>query len=131
MARRFVNDFLLPLVRGGPLHIGRPIGLRAVQALAAKLAPGAVTTAGQGEEHAPGPGPAARRAGRARGPPGDAPPPALDEVSLRLGAAVHDVLALAHPDLEGDEGDRARVRVAEAALALADVGPPASAAEAV
>jgi hypothetical protein len=52
-------------------------------------------------------------------------------VSLRLGAAVHDVLALAHPALEAPDTDRGRQRVADAALALADVGPPATAEEAV
>jgi hypothetical protein len=71
------------------------------------------------------------RAARARALLMDTPPPALDEVSLRLGAAVHDLLALAHPALAGGEADRARLRVAEAALALADVGPPSTAAEAV
>ena len=30
MARRFVAEFLLPLVRGGALRVGRPLGLRAV-----------------------------------------------------------------------------------------------------
>jgi hypothetical protein len=111
--------------------VGRPIGPRAVQALAAKLAPGAVTTAGQDEEHAAALELRELRATRARALLMDAPPPALDEVALRLGAAVHDILALAHPGLDGEDGDRARVRVAETALALADVGPPASAAEAV
>src|SRR5919197_309104 len=28
--RRFVADFLLPIVRGGPAHVGRPLGLDAV-----------------------------------------------------------------------------------------------------
>src|SRR5205814_1922866 len=131
MARRFVSDFLLPLVRGGPLHVGRPLGLRAVQVLAAKLAPGAVATGGQDDDHDAAVELRELRATRARALLMDAAPPALDEVSLRLGAAVHDILALAHPSLEGDDADRARVRVAEAAFALADVGPPPSAAEAV
>ncbi len=30
MARRFVSEFLLPLVRGGALRVGRPLGPRAV-----------------------------------------------------------------------------------------------------
>ena len=30
MARRFVTEFLLPLVQGGALRVGRPLGPRAV-----------------------------------------------------------------------------------------------------
>jgi len=28
--RRFVSDFLLPVVRGGAAHVGRPLGLDVV-----------------------------------------------------------------------------------------------------
>ena len=57
-------------------------------------------------------------------------PPPLDETSLRLGAALHDLLALGHPELGGARSRRAD-RVAAAALELASVGAPRSASEAV
>jgi len=34
VARRFVSDFLLPLVRGGTLAIDRPLSRKSVEALA-------------------------------------------------------------------------------------------------
>ncbi|HVV48862.1 MAG TPA: hypothetical protein VHO06_04320, partial [Polyangia bacterium] len=57
--------------------------------------------------------------------------PPLDETSVRLGAALHDLLALAHPDLAGPGIGRRQEQIAAAALALASVGPPPSAREAV
>ena len=51
--------------------------------------------------------------------------------ALRLGAALHDLLALGHPELGGTRSRRAE-RVAAAALELASIGaPPTSAREAV
>ena len=47
---------------------------------------------------------------------------------------MHDLLVLAHPGLGQERtphSDSVRVRIAEAAQALADLGPPADAAEAV
>src|SRR6185369_1467153 len=60
------------------------------------------------------------------------PLPPLDETTWRLGAAVHDLLALGHPEVGGGRGAEARIeRVAAAAKALAGLGPPASATEAL
>src|SRR5688572_3536887 len=136
MLRPFVSRFLLPLVNGGPLHVSRPLDLRAVTALAEvfrlppeKRSPSLVNVT---EDHA-----AAElgraRARRARALLFDLKPPPLDEVTLRLGAAVHDLLVLAHPGLgQGVERtDPARLRIAEAAQTLADLGPPADASETV
>jgi hypothetical protein len=135
MLRPFVSQFLLPLVRGGELRVGRPLGRRSVEALAsAWSAPEGTRKAllvDVWEKKAAGEL-AVARAARARVLLPDARGPALDETTLRLGAAAHDILALAHPDLDRGPGDdRARARIAEAALALADVGPPQTALEAV
>jgi hypothetical protein len=130
MPRQFVSQFLLPLVRGGALHIGRPLGRKAVArllALASALSP-------DGENH-PDPNPTraladGRRQVSAHYLPTIAPPP-LDETTLRLGAALHNLLALGHPELLGPGLARRQQRIAEAALLLADVGPPGSARETV
>ncbi len=127
---RFVPDFLLPLVRGGALHVGRPLGPSSVARVLE----------------------IARRASAAPPPPGDADPvralararaevmagylpvgapPALDETTVRLGAALHDLLALGHPDLAGPGVGRRQDRIAATARSLAAVGPPRTAAEAV
>ena len=123
MARAFVSTFLLPLVRGGRLHVGRPLGPLAyerrgrfaanhVEALAAfELSRARQDVAG-------------RFLPDAAGPP-------LDEATLRLGAALHDLLVLVHPSLEGPRVARRQARVAAGAQALASLGPPGSAAEAV
>src|SRR5450432_1050811 len=121
MARSFVSSFLLPLVRGGRLHVGRPLGPAAVERLA--RAGGA---AGDDEEALA----RARRAVATLFLRGAAPPP-LDEATLRLGAAVHDLLVLVHPALEGPRVARRQGRIAAAAQALAALGAPASADEAV
>jgi hypothetical protein len=129
MARSFVAEFLLPLVRGGALRVGRPLGGRAVERvleLAREVGRDAATDAAE---------PIAalalgRRAIAARLLPAVAAPP-LDEVTVRLGAALHDLLALAHPDLAGPGVGRRQEQIAAAALALASVGPPRSVREAV
>jgi hypothetical protein len=123
MARAFVSSFLLPLVRGGRLHVGRPLGPGAVERLARLLDAGAEADA-------------VRALGEARGAVAarflrDAAPPPLDETTLRLGAALHDLLVLVHPAIEGPGVARRQARVAAAAQALAAVGAPATAAEAV
>lgn len=88
--RRFVSDFMLPLVRGGSVHVARPLGMDAIARLAAELpATDTPAVAALG---------ACRRAVVARAIPGATTPP-LDEASLRLGAALHDLLALSHPDV--------------------------------
>jgi hypothetical protein len=72
---------------------------------------------------------ACRAANATRVSPMLAAPP-FDEVSLRLGAALHDLLALGHPELGGARSRRAE-RVAAAALELASIGAPRSPREAV
>jgi hypothetical protein len=118
MARAFVSSFLRPLVRGGRLHVGRPLGARAVEGL------------GRGEDAAAEQLADSRRAVAARFLP-DAPAPPLDEATLRLGAALHDLLVLVHPGIDGPGVVRRQERVARAAHGLASLGPPASALEAV
>jgi hypothetical protein len=126
MPRRFVSRFLLPLVHGGALHVGRPFGPPAIARL---LAPGGAQAEGDGAapiEALAG----ARRGVAARHLPTIAAPP-LDETSLRLGAALHNLLALGHPALAGPGLSRRQERIAVAALALAEMRPPGSAREAV
>jgi hypothetical protein len=120
MARAFVSSFLLPLVRGGRLHVGRPLGVRALERFGLGRAEEAAT-----EQLAD-----SRRDVAARFLP-DAPAPPLDEATLRLGATVHDLLVLVHPGMDGPGVARRQERVARAAHALASLGPPASALEAV
>jgi hypothetical protein len=134
MLRPFVSRFLLPLVTGGPLHVSRPLDARGVAALVAafsappeRLTPGSLSVAEDHAAHELG----RARARRARALLLDIAPPPLDEPSFRLGAAVHDLLLLAHPGMGPERTDPARSRIAEAAQALADLGPPADAAEAV
>jgi hypothetical protein len=123
MARSFVQSFLLPLVCGGRLHVGRPLGPTAVERLARAVAAGEAADAVAALA-------VVRREVAARFLP-DAAPPALDEATLRLGAALHDLLLLIHPGLEGAGLPRRQARVAAVAKALAALGPPASAEEAV
>ena len=120
--RRFVSDFLVPLVRGGAVRVGRPLGPEAVDRLAREAAaaePEAADALG-----------ASRLAVAARFLPTTSPPP-LDETSVRLGAALHDLVALSHPGLGGPGIVKRQQRIAYAAFSLAAVGPPPSAREAV
>jgi hypothetical protein len=119
--RRFVSDFLLPVVRGGAVHVSRPLGLGAVTRMLEELP---IVEAAALEQLA-----VYRVASATRVSPVTVPPP-FDETTLRLGAALHDLLALGHPDLGGARSRRAD-RVAAAALELAAIGPPATAREAV
>jgi hypothetical protein len=114
--RRFASEFLLPLVRGGAVHIARPLGIDAAVRLAAELPQtdaAAVDALG-----------VCRRAVVARVIPGATTPP-LDEPTLRLGAALHDLLALSHPDVW--HSARRQERIAAAATTLAELGAPTSA----
>ena len=105
--RRFVSDFLLPIVRGGPAHVGRPLGLEAIRRMLRDPFPiaDASTLADL----------AASRVASARRVAPVAEPPPFDEETMRLGAALHDLLALGHPELGGARSRRAD-RVADAAL---------------
>jgi hypothetical protein len=119
--RRFVSDFLLPVVRGGAAHVSRPLGLDAVARMLRDLP----ALEGAALEQLG----ACRVASATRVSPVAVPPP-FDETSLRLGAALHDLLALGHPELGGARSRRTD-RVAAAALELASVGAPGTAREAV
>jgi len=125
---RFVPDFLLPLVRGGALHVGRPLGATAVRRVLDSARRMAAAPAGGADP--------VRALARARAEvigrfmPAAALP-ALDETAVRLAAALHDLLALGHPDLAGPGLSRRQERIAAAARGLAAVGPPRTAAEAV
>jgi hypothetical protein len=122
VARRFVSDFLLPLVHGGTIAIDRPLGRGGVEALARA----------HGRNNDPLEKDAAARLALARHDVleplvPEAPVPAMDEDSWRIGGAVHNLLALAHPAIAGGVGSDARVeRVAAEATALASLGAPTS-----
>ena len=120
MPRRFVSRFLSPLVSGGALAIDRPLSRRGVEALARAHSAG-----GDGVE-----GAAAERLSAARQQVLTAmlpapPLPRLDEATWRLGGAVHNLLALAHPGIARGVGADARIeRVAAEATTLAALGAP-------
>src|SRR5204862_119868 len=88
--RPFVSDFLLPVVRGGPAQVGRPLGLSAVARFMADLPlndDGVIAKLAAG-----------RTAIATRVSPVATPPPP-DETTLRLGAALHDLPALGFPTM--------------------------------
>jgi hypothetical protein len=140
MSHPFVESFLLPLVKGGALHVGRPLGQRAVdRVVRASLAGGgrsagdprrAATAGGAGE-----PGAmdelARHRLAHARTFLPHIGAPALDEPSVRLGVAIHNLLALGHPHLGGRGFEARHERIVAATLPVADLGAPASAETAV
>jgi hypothetical protein len=148
VARPLVSTFLLPLVRGGIVHVGRPLGPRAVERIA-RVLESVQQQAGEGavDDDTDGDGDGDRvRASASSGPLAalavsrhevvarflrDAGEPPLDDVSLRLGAALHDLLSLGHPEMAGRGMEKRQERIAAAALALASVGPPRSAVDAV
>jgi hypothetical protein len=126
--RRFVTDFLLPIVRGGAASVGRPLGPAAVARFVDQLQkPDARTGADRDvlDELA-----ACRLSIASRFLPAAAPP-RLDEAGVRLGAALHNLLALGHPELAGPGVLRRQTRIANVAKHLAAVGPPRTAEDAV
>jgi hypothetical protein len=131
----FVSRFLLPLVKGGPLHVGRPLGRRALAAMVHAFRPGArkvLSIADMAEEDAIAELGRLRHArARALLIAAGATPPPLDEAALRLGVAVHNLLAMHHPSMQGRALERRQEQIAEATLPIADVGPPGSAEEVV
>jgi hypothetical protein len=134
MLRPLVSRFLLPLVTGGQVHVGRPLDPKAVTALVAGWAS---TDARKRfaqlgpEELKAGEDLTKARAAHARTLLLDPRPPPLDENTLRLGAALHNLLLLSHPAFSPAHDERSRVKLAESAMRLADLGPPSTAAEAV
>jgi hypothetical protein len=138
----FVSRFLLPLVKGGTLHVGRPLGAKAIATMTGAWRAGARRSFSSLEEMAEEDAITELgrlRQARARALVPDAPPPPLDEVSLRLGVAVHNLLALGHPALARGLGaaltarplERRQEQIVEATLAAADLGPPDTAVEAL
>jgi hypothetical protein len=138
----FVSRFLLPLVKGGALHVGRPLGARAIAAMVGTWGPGRrpgmSSLEDMSEEDAATELLRLRQA-RARALlPGAAGPP-LDETTLRLGVGVHNLLALGHPGLgaglaaalAGRALERRQEQIVEATLPIAEVGPPTTVEEAV
>lgn len=138
-AAPFVSRFLLPLVKGGALHVGRPLGARAIASLLRTWQPavrsGFSSIAELAEEDAVTELARLRQA-RARALIHAMPTPPLDEVSLRLGVATHNLLALGHPGLGaglggGRGGERRQEQIVASTLPIADLGPPPTAEEAV
>jgi hypothetical protein len=134
MLRPLVSRFLLPLVKGGKLHVGRPLDQKGLQALVAcwSTADPRRQNSQLGAEELE----AADELSSLRARHGvtlllDARPPPLDESTLRLGAALHNLLLLSHPSLALGNDEHGRSGIADAAERLADLGPPGSAAEAV
>ncbi|HET6282858.1 MAG TPA: hypothetical protein VFH73_17975 [Polyangia bacterium] len=125
---RFVAEFLVPLVNGGTLHVGRPLGLRTVERMTRHLVEAGRGRAGAVDIVAVL---AEGRRAAAAALAAEVGPPPLDETTLRLGAALHDLLALAHPALEGHTLESRQERIAAAALELASVGFPRSPLEAL
>ena len=127
MARRFVAEFLVPLVRGGTLEVGRPLSVRDVDVMMRGH------RAGHGEPESDAAmilGEARRR--RLLALVATPPTPALDEETWRLGGAVHDLLTLSHPRIALGPGASSRIRrIATEAAALARLGPPRSLASAL
>jgi hypothetical protein len=120
--RRFVSDFLLPVVGGGAPHLGRPLGLDAVVRMMQQPPP-LIEADALASLSACRVATATRVAALSEAPP-------FDETTVRLGAALHDLLALGHPELGGGRSRRAE-RIAAAALELASIGVPPTAGEAV
>jgi hypothetical protein len=88
VAATFLSDFVLPLVRGGQLHVGRPLDEEDIDLLQAEVLSG--TEEGLAIEQA--------RQDRAADLwlyPVDTP---LDEVCIGLSAGLHNLLFMSHPD---------------------------------
>ena len=127
MARRFIAEFLVPLVRGGTLEVGRPLSVRDVDAMMRGHREGR----GEPESDAAVTLGAARRR-RLLSLVATPPTPSLDEETWRLGGAVHDLLTLSHPRIALGPGASSRIRrIATEAAALARLGPPRSLAAAL
>ena len=105
---RFVEKFLLPLVAGGEVHAGAPIGhaglVRMLDAAADSALEGRLQDA---------------RWAVARELQRRAIPPRLDEESFALAVALHDLLFLYHPDAgpPGARSERLVERVGSSILA--------------
>ncbi|MEZ4401802.1 MAG: hypothetical protein R3B06_17370 [Kofleriaceae bacterium] len=113
MARASVGEFLerfvLPLVTGGEVHVGRPITPAQLDGLRAELDGASVATVAVDEARADVLATVCAR------------PPALvfGDDELALAAGLHNALVLAHPEADGLlVTDRIRRKVAAAALGM-------------
>jgi hypothetical protein len=122
----FVSGFVLPMVKGGRLHVGRPVGWPALARLRRRLAHQAGGT--RPEARAAAEVAQMRQLCAAAFVP-DADPLPLDEPSLRLAAAAHNLLLLGHPEIARRYRDQERI--CALAQELADLGPPVDLREAV
>lgn len=127
MGRAFVSQFLLPLVRGGHLAVGRPLSRRMVERLArAHDERGGVLERAAAVELA-----RSRQTIAASLTPSPTAP-ALDEATWRLGAAVHNLIALGHPQMARGPAASFRLEhIARAAEEMAALGAPATATQAI
>jgi hypothetical protein len=139
VGRPFVSRFLLPLVKGGSLHVGRPLGQRAIAAMVDTWRAGVRRSFTSLEDMAEEDALAELgriRQSRVRAVLYEAATPPLDEATLRLGVGVHNLLALGHPGLATGMGggrvlERRQEQIVEATLPIADLGPPPTAEEAL
>jgi hypothetical protein len=139
VGRPFVSRFLLPLVKGGALHVGRPLGRRAIEAMVSTWRAGTRRSFTSLEDMAEEDALVELgriRQSRVRAVMYEAMTPPLDEVTLRLGVSVHNLLALGHPALGAGMGgaralERRQEQIVEATLPIADLGPPPTAEEAL
>ncbi len=117
MPRHFLSGFALPLIKGGSLHVGPPVGWPELAKLQARLG-----RAGEDPETRAAGEVARLRQAYVAGLLAPVGPLPLDHTSLRLLAAAHNLLVLGHPEMKRREHDQERV--AELAREQADLGPP-------
>jgi hypothetical protein len=129
-AGTFLREFVLPLVEGAELQVGRPLGADALAAAVALAAEGAVD--GELERFGPdGLGATVDAIAAARGRLAEElwlypVPLPLDEGALRLAVACHDLLFLSHPSAISSLGEEGALRVARFAGACLDLPAPRS-----
>jgi len=119
---RFLREFLLPLIAGGELHVGKPLGAEDVAAL---LAEAVMPDEALLE---------VERARQARAAQLWLYPVATpwDQAAVHLAVAAHNVLFLSHPDCESWTASRSKLeRVRRFTAELLELPPPASGEEAV
>jgi hypothetical protein len=119
---RFLEGFVLPFIRGGPVRVGRPLGAPALRALEAEaLLPGDAVLAVEKARQA--------CAGALWLYPIALP---WDPLAARLSVAVHNLLFLGHPDAARWTARSSRLRqVVAFTLGLLELPRPKDGAEAV
>jgi hypothetical protein len=116
--RAFVSQFLLPLVRGGSLAVGRLLSVADVQSLIQSPIEDPL-------EHAAASALAVARQKQLAQLVPNPPLPVLDPATWRLGAVVHNLLAMSHPRVGAGAGAEGRIeRIAAVTVGLATLGPP-------